>query len=859
TIRGAGRTVYAGFIDGMARYGVPADSAWANGGATPDPGDPPRARAGLTPERDVRALFDPAADEVEAWRNQGFTAAHVVPRGGVLPGMGALALLRPPGRGEGPGGVFLPDYRTLVAAMRPARGVYPTTVMGVTALLRQWFAEAERQDAVVRRFGRDGSGERPTVDPALDALAAGLDGRPFVFEAARSLDARLAIDLAEAHDLDLVLAVQPDPLLPLARLREAGVPVLVPLALPDTVSADTTLRLPDLPPPGEGTTFVNALRTFTPEDVDDERAVLTQGRRGALRTLESGPVRLAAAEIPFGFASLDAKPDDARAALRRMVAAGLSADDALAALTTTPARMLGAERLLGTVEPGRLANLVITDGDYFARDTHVRDVIVEGVRYTVDLDEKPGGGGAAAGGAGATSQAGADSTAATNTAAVPAPPVLRRTAGLRTVSDLPSADTRGDLLIRGATVHTVTDGTLEDTDVLVRDGRIRAVGQGLDAPSGVRVIEAAGLHLTPGIVDAHSHMALRDINEAANPNVAEVMMRDAVDPSDLALYHALAGGVTIINAMHGSANPIGGQNATLKLRWGATDADELIMEGAPQTIKFALGENPTRVHGRGRGIRPGTRMGVEWTFREAFEDARRYREATEQARRDGDPPPPVNGRLESLAHVLDGTTIPQIHSYRADEILMMIRVLRDYGVTRYTFQHVNEGFKVAPEIAAAGAGASVFSDWWAYKIEVYYSTAYNAAILTRNGVRASINSDDDELTRHLYHEAAKAQRYGGLSDDEALALITINPAWQLGIDDRVGSIEVGKDADLVLFSAPPLSIYAVPQMTIVDGVVRFDRAGDTDDMRIVLNPAEEVIEIRAAHSEDACLRGALEF
>ena len=413
----------------------------------------------------------------------------------------------------------------------------------------------------------------------------------------------------------------------------------------------------------------------------------------------------------------------------------------------------------------------------------------------------------------------------------------------QTPAALPPASARGDVLIQGATVHTVTNGTLEATDVLVRDGKIDRIGQGLRAPRGVETIDATGMHLMPGIIDAHSHIALSSVNEATNPIVAEVQMRDAVDPADIGIYRALAGGTTSAHLMHGSANPVGGENETIKLRWGTLDPDGVLFEGAPRTIKFALGENPTRVHGRGRGIRPASRMGIEQVYREAFTDARAYRAAQDAAAEAGDPLPPIDRRLETLADILAGDVLVHCHSYRADEILMLMQVFRDFGIERLTFQHANEAFKVAPELAAFGAGASVFSDWWAYKVEVYYSTAYNAAILARNGVRTSINSDDAGMIRHLYHEAAKAQRYGQLSDDEALALITINPAWQLGIDDRVGSIERGKDADLVLFSAHPLSVYTVPQMTFVDGIARFDRARDGDDQRLFVDPEEEVLEV----------------
>ncbi len=421
----------------------------------------------------------------------------------------------------------------------------------------------------------------------------------------------------------------------------------------------------------------------------------------------------------------------------------------------------------------------------------------------------------------------------------------------------------GSLLIRNATVLTVTNGTLANTDILVRDGKIAQIGQGLSAPRGVETLDATGRYVMPGIVDAHSHIAISNVNEATSPVTAEVGVGDVLDPFDVALYRALAGGVTTSHVMHGSANVIGGQCETIKHRYGVKVPAHLLMEGAPRTIKFALGENPTRVHGRGSNIQPASRMGVEFVLRKAFTEAQRYREAWDryEAARGTNPraiPPPYDGRLEVIADILRGNLIIQCHSYRADEILMLMNVLRDFGVRRVNFQHVNEGFKIAPELAAFGASASIFSDWWAYKFEVYYSTAYNAAILTRNGVVTSINSDSGELNRHLYHEAAKSQKYGDLTDDEALALITINPAKQLGIEDRVGSIEVGKEADLAIFNAHPLSVYAIAQQTIVDGLVRFDIDRDPDDMRLSVDPEAAVETATLWHENDhrQCLREA---
>jgi imidazolonepropionase-like amidohydrolase len=404
-----------------------------------------------------------------------------------------------------------------------------------------------------------------------------------------------------------------------------------------------------------------------------------------------------------------------------------------------------------------------------------------------------------------------------------------------------------DVLIRNSTVLTITKGTLTNTDVLIQDGIIAEIGSNIRAPRGIEEVDGTGKFLMPGIIDAHSHIALSSINEGSSPVTAEVTMEDVVNPYHIGIYRALAGGVTTSHTMHGSANVIGGQNETIKHRYGTKDPDAIRFEGAPRTIKFALGENPTRSHGRrgsqgGGGIVPATRMGVEQVLRSSFENGRRYMEAWDRYRTAAKTdaravPPEYNDRLEIMAAILRGEILVHCHSYRADEIMMLTRVLKDFGVDKVTFQHANEAFKVAPELAEFGASASVFADWWSYKFEVYYSTAYNAAILMRNGVMTSINSDSGELNRHLYHEAAKSQRYGDLTDDEALSMITINPATQLGIQDRVGSIEIGKDGDVVLFNAHPLSVYAIAEQTYVDGKKYFDRTTDPDDMRIEISPS----------------------
>ena len=430
----------------------------------------------------------------------------------------------------------------------------------------------------------------------------------------------------------------------------------------------------------------------------------------------------------------------------------------------------------------------------------------------------------------------------------------------------------GSVLIKGGTVITITNGTLENTDVLIEDGIITEIGEDLSAPRGVSTVDASGKYVMAGIIDAHSHIAGVDINEWTNPVTAEVTMEQSVDPTDVNIYWALAGGVTSIHLMHGSANVIGGQNETLKLRYGSS-ADDMRFEGAPRTIKFALGENPTRVHGQGFGVQPRTRMGVEQVIREHFDaalDYKRNREAYLEAkqrydrRKRGTPPVPVaqNDRLDVLADIIDGEVWVHCHSYRADEILMLMRVFKDYGIENFTFQHANEAFKIANELRENGGHTSVFADWWAYKFEVYYSTAYNASILNANGVTNSINSDSGELIRHLNHEAAKAVHYGGTSKEDALKMITINPAIQLGIDDKVGSIEEGKHGDVAIWNGHPLSIYSIAEQTYVDGKKYFDRAQDPNDMRLDADPEEEFEDTYTRWYEggkdaDACLTGAV--
>ena len=401
--------------------------------------------------------------------------------------------------------------------------------------------------------------------------------------------------------------------------------------------------------------------------------------------------------------------------------------------------------------------------------------------------------------------------------------------------DIPPAGTL--VAITNATVLTASHGTIENGTVLIRNGKIAAVGKGIAVPAGARVIDGQGKYVMPGIIDAHSHSASEGINEGSLSNTAMVRIEDVLREDGIGIYRSLAGGVTTLNILHGSANTIGGQNAVVKLRWGLP-VDSLLFAGAPPGIKFALGENVRRTNVPqipGRTPRyPRTRMGQEELLREVFTRAKEYQaewaayeDAKAQRRKDAkaaEPLPPKRDlQLDALVEILEGKRLVHAHSYRSDEILMLLQVAKDFGFKIASLQHVLEGYKIADEIAAAGAGASTFADNWAYKLEAFDAIPFNAALMAERGVTVTINSDSDERARRLYQEAAKAMKYGGASEEEAIRMITLNAAKQLGVEKLTGSIDVGKDADIAIFNGHPFAPASRVEMTLIDGRVFFDR------------------------------------
>ena len=420
----------------------------------------------------------------------------------------------------------------------------------------------------------------------------------------------------------------------------------------------------------------------------------------------------------------------------------------------------------------------------------------------------------------------------------------------RPLAQTRAADTA--VAIRGATILTATKGTIQNGTIVLRAGKIAALGTNVSIPSGADIVDAGGKFVSPGIIDCHSHIAADSINEGGTTVSSMTGIEDVFDPTDVDIYRDLAGGLTVANVLHGSANPIGGKNQVIKLRWGKPRAEDFVFEGAMPGIKFALGENPKRRGGgagapAGTPVRyPGTRMGVEYVIRDAFTRAKAYQsewKEYDRRKKAGEDvmSPRRDLQLDPLVEILEGKRLVHAHSYRADEILMLLRVADEFGFKIATLQHVLEGYKVAKEIAAHGAGASTFADWWGYKIEAIDAIPYNAALMTRKGVVASINSDDAELARHLNTEAAKSIKWGGLNDDEALALVTINPAKQLRIDNRVGTLEVGKDADVVIWNHHPLSTYATVDRVYIDGQKYYDRNDDEKRLTELMKEKEALV------------------
>lgn len=476
--------------------------------------------------------------------------------------------------------------------------------------------------------------------------------------------------------------------------------------------------------------------------------------------------------------------------LLQIRAQGLSESQMLEALTRRPAQWLGLGQELGSLEPGKRATLVVRKGAPFAHDSAIEQVWVEGLPRRVAADHQH------------------------NLKAVTVPEGSLYQAA-------PGWAGPGSVLIQNATVWTQgPKGRLEDCDVLIERGKITALGSNLNAPAGLTVVDAKGKHLLPGLIDAHSHTAiLGDVNEDTQAVTAQVDILDVLHPLDSQIMNQLAGGVTCAHVLHGSANAIGGRTVTVKWRWGARP-EQMPVAGALPGIKFALGENPKQSNWGDAYTKryPQTRLGVAALIRQRFQEARKYRQLQQQGKS-----PEPDEAMETLLEILDGKRLVHCHCYRQDEILMLLRLAEDMHFRIATLQHGLEAYKVAEEVQKHGAGVSTFSDWWAYKLEVRDAIPYNGPLLHEKGVVVSYNSDSDELARRLLGEVSKAVRYGSLPEQDALNFLTLNPARQLKINDRVGSLEVGKDGDCALWSGNPFAPDSRCLRTWVDGAQVYER------------------------------------
>ncbi len=850
---GTGLWAYAGFIDAASHVGITEKGPSAEEKARlldqeQEVSQGPRTsmqkanRQGVWPHLNIYDLYEADESALEAYRKAGFTTALITPHPAIIAGKGDVVQL---GGKAIRRSIVAPGVTQIFGMGAPfdratfrQRG-YPTSPMGVFALVRQTFLDAQwyrERHALYRRHPE--AVERVAFDPVLDAMGDLLDRRALViFLVNTPNEIHHALDLAAEFNQPIAILGGKEAWKVADRLAREGVPVIA--------SLDWEKK-PRLAPKKKKSKDVVTYTTasWTPEWEDDYFEPLAV-RRERIREWEEQVNNvhvLMDAGVTVALTGRDLKNaktlwTKARDALKLE----LTPEELLAALTTAPASIFGLQDRLGTVSEGKVGNLVLMTGPLEEKKSQVRYLFVDGERFTFRTTEKADKDDEEADGDEA--EEGADVEESDSEETDPDADEEEEEEEEEESDEEPedrhpwtseSADdrkmpmvTKGDVLLRGGTVLTVTQGTHEDTDILVVNGRIRAIGRGLEAPEDATVLDLRGYWVAPGLIDPHSHLAVTGINEGSQSISSEVRQADVVNHTQLGIHRALAGGVTTIHTMHGSANTMGGQNAVLKLRYNTSPREMLVTSG-PRIVKFALGENVTRSRSRPRY--PNSRMGVESVLRHAFNAAIEYeREWREYAEKLADGVvaeiPRRDLRLEAISDIMAGDIWVHSHCYRGDEMLRLLAVAEDYGFRIATLQHVLEGYRVAPEMYNHGVGGSTFSDWWSYKKEAYDAIPYNASMMMRAGIVTSLNSDSAEVIRHLNLEAGKMLRFGGLTADEAMRLITINPAIQIGLDRRIGSIEVGKDGDFAVYTGHPLDTFSKNVMTLIEGEVYFAYPG----------------------------------
>jgi imidazolonepropionase-like amidohydrolase len=885
-----GRTLYPGLIEMASDIGMPKPPQQQlqpfSPASAPSRPEPQKGathwNAKVLADFTAHTEFQPDNRAAEKLRSQGFTLAVTLPQRGVFRGSSSLIDL---GEGSASDLIVKPQVGQVIAleATGGFLSGYPNSLMGTIALIRQTWYDADWYRKSHDSFGRKPGQKRPETNNSLAALADALQARqPVMITASDELNHLRAAKIGKEFGLNLWVLGSGEEYQRLDAIKATGVPVILPLNFPEPPSVDA---------PEEALNV--SLEDLRHWDVAPEN-----------------PGRLAKAGVPFSLTSAQLKdPANFLAQVRKAIERGLSADAALAAVTTTPARLLGLDKRYGTLETGKVANIVVTNGDLFAEKTRIHEVWIDGKRYEVkppptadargtwglNISVDPGQSGTLKLSGDVDKPSGSITwrekelrlgnvtfaagrlafTVATDSIGWKGTMTMSGTVsdkeifgvGERTdgtpftwfashtepakeepdttqpkkpeMASFPDVYPPGEygraklpdqpqhVLVKNATIWTQgPQGKLEGADMLVTRGKIAQVGKNISAPAGAVIIDATGKHVTPGLIDAHSHTGVSgSVNEGGQAITPEVRIADVLDPDNIWIYRQLAGGTTAANILHGSANPIGGQNAVVKWRWGALP-DELLIAGAPAGVKFALGENVKQSHFRPGGQPstryPQTRMGVEQIIRDRFMAARDYQRSWKEWERDKTKIPPQRDlELDAIVEMLEGKRLIHSHCYRQDEILMLIRVCEEFGITIASFQHVLEGYKVAEAIAKHGAGASTFSDWWGFKLEAYDAIIGNGPLMHSQGVLVSYNSDNSQLATRMNWEASKAVKFG-LSEEEALKFVTINPAKQLKIDHLVGSLEVGKDADFVVWSDNPVSSYTKCEQTWVDGRKYFD-------------------------------------
>ena len=879
----SGLTVYPGFIDAYAHFGKGVESPKRN--------QPAHWNTSVHPQRSVLEAVSISGDDVKKRRELGFTTAHLVPSGGIFSGKGAVVQMTAPDAAS----FVLKRRASQNLAFETLGSTYPKSLMGCLALIRQTLSDAEWYHRYQQVYKQHPNEVRSGDHLALNALGPAVTRKePVFFRLGDEADVQRALQIADQYKLRRVLVDSGHGYRQAKRFRRSGAELVLSLDFPEAPIVSVPDRALDV-----------SLETMQHwEQAPTNAAVLNE--RGVSFALSTH--------------RLGSKLNKFWPNVRRAIQHGLDEEAAFEALTIVPARMLGESARLGEISNGRVANLVVTDGNPFReKEAKICQVWVDGHPWHSALEraeDSPVGTwetawiGAAGPGrlvvTGSSKKpkvkvgdegddvdvdvdvimAGSDELSFTlpgkhfgiedgkvrlnaylNAKTMVGQGVLpdgqrlswsakRQFPGdlkgreqklleaitVDSVAQYPAGAYPGRMsgmtqrkrrvFIENATVWTCgPQGVLTDTNVIIEDGRIIAIGSEVQAPRRSYKIDVTGKYVTPGLIDCHSHTAIsREVNEGSHAVTCEVRIGDVLDPTDISIYRQLAGGLTTANLLHGSANPMGGQSQVIKLRWGQ-DAEGLKFKGSKPGVKFALGENVKQSNwGASSNNRyPQSRMGVKQLMRDTFLAAREYGERKQHhAEQEKAVPFRSDFRLDAVLEILRGGRIVHIHSYRQDEILMFVRLAQEFGFTVGTFQHVLEGYKVARHLREINAGASTFSDWWAYKFEVYDAIPYNGALLQRAGVLTSFNSDDNELATRMNTEAAKAVKYGGVSPEEALKFVTINPAKQLRIANRVGSLEEGKDADFAVWSGPPLSTLSRCEQTWIDGVPYFQQSSHTE-------------------------------